>query len=154
MSILLTKSPDSYGKSCSAPRALQVEKYSALTKFCSAPGTRAIGFFTAWCGGTFKVGNELIKHLTHLSINLRCVKMLQLTQITHSSLKHPMCGLRSLWEEVICRYISLVGLGFVYYGGELSFNSGHPWHALPDLTKCTGPEMKQNQVWRNLQRQR
>ena len=46
--MLLTKSPNSYGKNCSAPRALQVEKYSALTKFCSAPGTRAIGFFTAW----------------------------------------------------------------------------------------------------------
>ena len=45
--MLLTKSPNSYGKNCSAPRALQVEKYSALTKFCSAPGTRAIGFFTA-----------------------------------------------------------------------------------------------------------
>ena len=42
--MLLTKSPNSYGKNCSAPRALQVEKYSALTKFCSAPGTRAIGF--------------------------------------------------------------------------------------------------------------
>ena len=46
--MLLAKSPNSYGKNCSAPRALQVEKYSALTKFCSAPGTRAIGFFTAW----------------------------------------------------------------------------------------------------------
>ena len=34
--MLLTKSPNSYGKNCSAPRALQVEKYSALTKFCSA----------------------------------------------------------------------------------------------------------------------
>ena len=34
--MLLTKSPNSCGKNCSAPRALQVEKYSALTKFCSA----------------------------------------------------------------------------------------------------------------------
>ena len=42
------------------------------------------------CGGTFKVANELIKHLTlvHTSVPDNNSEMQQ-TKMTHSSLKHP-----------------------------------------------------------------